>query len=278
MRCQMQSHWTGSGRQAVSNRFDHWLTKRRLRGASHFGAGARLDGFANVGGGGELIIGDGFLLLSRPARSHIWSAPGAAIRIGNGVRISYGAAIAALRSIDIGSHTTLGPFAVIMDNDFHKVGNRNAAGEIAPVRIGSNVNIGARVTILRGSVIGDNVRVMSGSMVSGVVPEGVTIGGVPARVLTTSNAAVGQSIDMAALVQGVLGLAERPHPGEGPAEIAAWDSLGSLRLLLAIEETCGVSIDEREMHAGNTVAALAAIVESKLNGAALGAVDLTGPV
>jgi serine acetyltransferase len=252
------------GRAACA--FDRWINKRLLRGVSRVGVGARLKGRATIGGGGKIIIGDGFFLLSQPVRSHMFATPGAVINIGDDVQISYGAAIDARRGIDIGSNTVFGPFVVIMDNDYHKVGDRDAAGEIAPVRIGSNVKVGARVTILRGSVIGDNVRVMSGSMVSGVVPSGVTIGGVPARAVVASNAAARDSVDMAELVQNVLGLAERPHPSEGPSQIPAWDSLGALRLLLAIEEMCGVSLEEEVMQAAKTVAALAAIVEAKRNG------------
>jgi acetyltransferase-like isoleucine patch superfamily enzyme/acyl carrier protein len=254
--------------------FDRWMNKRRLRAVSRVGVGARLQGRADIGGGGKIIIGDGFFLLSRPVRSHIFAAPGSVITIGDGVQISYGAALAAQRAIEIGSNTVFGPVVVIMDNDFHRVGARYAAGEVAPVRIGSNVNVGARVTILRGSVIGDNVRIMSGSMVSGVVPSGVTVGGVPARVVAASGTAVRGSIDMAVLVQSVLGLAESPHHSEGPEQIPAWDSLGTLRLLLAIEETHGVTLDEDEMRAASTVAALSDIVEAKLNSPTRTAVDI----
>lgn len=257
--------------------FERWKTRYGLRRAHRVGVGARLKGGVDLGGGGEVIIGDGFFLLSQPVRSHIHAFPGAVVRIGDDVQISYGAAIAAQAAIEIGSHTTFGPFVVIMDNDFHRVGNRNAAGEVAPVRIGSNVKVGARVTILRGSVIGDDVQIMSGSMVSGVVPDGATVGGVPARVVVASSATARNSIDVGELVQSVLGLDERPHPSQGPAHIAAWDSLGTLRLLLAIEEMYGISLDEREMRAGNTVAALSGIVEAKLRGSGYTAVDADVP-
>ncbi len=245
---------------------ERWINKRRLREVRRVGAGARLEGGADVGGGGEITIGTDFFLLSRPVRSHIFAGPGAFIAIADGVRISYGAAISAWRAVEIGSNTSIGPFVVIMDNDFHRVGNRHAAPEIAPVRIGSNVKIGARVTILRGSVIGDNVCIKSGSMVSGFIPGGVTIGGVPARVVVSSHVGVSNSVDMAKLVQSVLGLSARPQPDEGPSTLAAWDSLGTLRLLLAIEETYGLRIDEAEMRAATTVAALAAIVAAKRTG------------
>jgi acetyltransferase-like isoleucine patch superfamily enzyme/acyl carrier protein len=273
--CRTRSRWTGSGNRTMNkvaadrykgSALDRWITKRRLRAVSRVGAGARLQGRADIGGGGQIVIGDGLLLMSQPVRSHIFASPGSVISIGDGVQISYGAAIAAQRAVDIGSNTSFGPFVVIMDNDFHRVGNRDAAGEVAPVRIGSNVNVGARVTILRGSIIGDNVRIMSGSMVSGLVPSGGTVGGVPAREVISTRVAAG--IDMADLVQEVLGLAGRPLLSDGPAQITAWDSLGSLRLLLAIEETYGISLEEKAMHAADTVAALSGVVAAKLKSSA----------
>jgi acyl carrier protein/serine acetyltransferase len=287
MRCRTRSHWIGSGRASVrtatvdrheASTFYRWLNKHRLRAVSSVGVGACVKGGADIGGGGKITIGDGFLLLSRPVRSHIYASPGALITIGNGVQIGYGAAIAAQRAIDIGSDTTFGPFVVIMDNDFHSVADRNAAGRMGQVRIGANVKVGARVSILRGSVIGDNVRILSGSMVSGVVASGVTVGGVPARVAVASTAAPRHSMNMAELVREVLGLSERPRPDQGPADFAAWDSLGTLRLLLAIEETCGVQLEEEVMHAANTVAALSNIVEARINGSARADVDVAGLV
>jgi serine acetyltransferase/acyl carrier protein len=272
-RVQMQSRSIGRAKTVDAptvhaygpSAWERWTSRRALRYVNRLGAGAQVKGSADIAGGGEIFIGDRFLLLSRPSRSHIFSEPGAVITIGDDVQISYGAAISAQRSIDIGCNTIMGPFVVIIDNDFHSVSDRNAAGEIAPVRIGKNVKVGARVTILRGSVIGDNVRIMSGSMVSGIVPDGVTVGGAPARIMDAGEPACRGFIEMPDLVQNVLGLAAPPHPGDGPAEIATWDSLGTLRLLLAIEETYGVNLDEGEMRAGNTVAALAALVAAKLS-------------
>lgn len=248
---------------------------RGLGKATRVGPASRVDGDADIGGGGEIRIGSDFLLVSHPARSHMLANRGATITIGDGVRISWGAAISAQQAIDIGSHTTLGPFVVVMDSDFHKVGDRYAAGAVAPVRIGSRVSIGARVTILRGSTIGDNARVLSGSMVSGLVPANATVSGVPARVVQSGDAAAGGRIaGMAELVQQTLDLATPPAPDDGPVQIAAWDSLGSLRLLLAIEAAFGVSIRDEEMHAAGTVAALSAMVERKSGTAARPTADV----
>jgi acetyltransferase-like isoleucine patch superfamily enzyme len=49
--------------------------------------------------------------------------------------------------------------------------------------IGNNVWIGAKVTFLDGCKIGNNSVVAAGAVVSGVFPDNVVIGGVPAKIL-----------------------------------------------------------------------------------------------
>jgi acyl carrier protein len=95
-----------------------------------------------------------------------------------------------------------------------------------------------------------------------------TIAALSDIVAANRNGSARAALDIAALVQSVLGLAERPHRSQGPAEISAWDSLGTLRLLLAIEETYGITLNHEEISAASTVAALSDIVAAKLNGAA----------
>jgi acetyltransferase-like isoleucine patch superfamily enzyme len=112
-------------------------------------------------------------------QSHIM-ASGGHVTIGDRVKISYGAAISAVRAVTIGADTRIGPFVVITDSDFHGVSNRSAAGEVGPVRIGSGVTIGVKVTILRGATIGDGATILSGSMVAGHIAPGATVRGVPA--------------------------------------------------------------------------------------------------
>jgi acetyltransferase-like isoleucine patch superfamily enzyme len=51
------------------------------------------------------------------------------------------------------------------------------------ITIGNNVWIGAKATFLDGSKIGNNSVVAAGTVVNGVFPENVVIGGVPAKVL-----------------------------------------------------------------------------------------------
>jgi len=148
---------------------------------------------------------------SRPVPSHLVANLGARITLGDRVFISYGAAISSSIEVSIGDGTRLGPFGVIMDSDFHVAGDRNAVAEAKAVRIGRGVVLGSRVSVLRGSEIGDGARVQSGSVVSGAVPPGAVVGGVPARTIV-----VDQEADVPLLIQRVLGLPSIPGPLEGP--------------------------------------------------------------
>jgi acetyltransferase-like isoleucine patch superfamily enzyme/acyl carrier protein len=211
---------------------------------------------------GEITIGNDFHFTSRPAKSHLVSSGGAKIIIGDQVRISYGAAISAWREVTIGDDTRIGPFVVIMDSDFHVVGDRDRPAEPEPVHIGHRVTIGARVTILPGSAIGDGATIASGSVVSGQIPKGATVAGVPARAAT--NGTEKQATGLADLVMRVLGLSAPPAPSDGPNEIPQWDSLGSLKLLLALEDAYHLILGEEDMKAARSVGKLAEIVEAAL--------------
>jgi acetyltransferase-like isoleucine patch superfamily enzyme len=158
-----------------------WGSRLRHNSIDLVGTGTRFSGRIDVVNEGVIEIGQHCLLSSHPVRSHLVVRPQARIVIGDDVMISYGAGISAMRAVEIGSGTRIGPFCLIMDNDYHKAGDhRELAGTSAPIHIGRNVEIGARVTVLRGSRIGNGVRVLSGSCVCGVVPEGAVVAGVPA--------------------------------------------------------------------------------------------------
>jgi acetyltransferase-like isoleucine patch superfamily enzyme len=236
-----------------------WRCNRWLRSVDRVGTGARLKSRPYLPNHGRISIGDDFFLSSEPVQSHIEALPGAAIDIGDRVFISYGAAITSQREIRIGNDTKIGPFVVIMDNDFHQPGNRDASGDVAPVLIGADVNVGARVTILRGADIGDGVRVLSGSTVSGVVPSGVTVCGVPARVLNEGTDA--DLPDIPKLMRSVLGSARRPEPGVELREIPGWDGPGTRRLALAINDAYGIALCEADLRAAKTLASLCDLVE-----------------
>jgi acetyltransferase-like isoleucine patch superfamily enzyme len=208
---------------------------------------------------GVIQIGADCLVSSHPVQSHFVIMRDARLTIGDRVLISYGAAISARCSIQIGDNTRIGPFCLLMDNDFHRVGDRDAPGGIAPIEIGRNVVLGARVTVLRGARIGDGARVMSGSTVAGVIPAGALVTGVPARVGGNDSARfVGRSVG--SVFQRVFRLATPPGSLDGSAQIAAWTEHGSIRLLLALEEAFGITLPEDQVRAARSVAEITRLV------------------
>jgi acetyltransferase-like isoleucine patch superfamily enzyme/acyl carrier protein len=246
----------GSWRQ----RWRDTISSLWLRGVDQIGPNAVLVGRPHIGNEGRISVGKSFKLGSQPVQSHLVAKPGGAIEIGDRVSIAYGAAISAQLEVRIGDDTRIGPFVVVMDSDYHVAGDRNALAQPAPIRIGNGVTLGARVTILRGSDIGDGARAESGSVISGHVPAGAIVAGVPARPISEKGG--GAEVNVLEVVMSALGLSERPNPEHGPSDIPQWDSLGALKLLLALEDAFAISIDEEQLKSATSVAALQRIVET----------------
>jgi len=245
-----------------------WLSEQRnaawLRGCNGVGLGADLCGRPYIKNEGVTRIGTGFRLSSRPVVSHLVTGPQGRLEIGDRVAIDYGAAIACLSSVRIGDGTRIGPFCVLADSDFHVVGDRDKTPEPRPVQIGDRVQIGARVTIVPGTSIGDGAIVCAHSVVGGVVSAGTVVSGVPARIRVDERSVLTGASDLERipdLVRRILGLRYMPALTHGPDDFAEWDSLGSLRLLLAIEDELGLRLAEHDMLRVHTVADLVAAVQ-----------------
>jgi acetyltransferase-like isoleucine patch superfamily enzyme/acyl carrier protein len=240
-----------------------------LRQVSQVGRGVVLDGRPFVQNQGFLSLGDGVFLASRPVQSHLVVGQGGRLEIGRGALIAYGAAISAQSEVQIGENTRVGPLVVIMDSDFHVAGDRDAHAEPKPIRLGSGVVIESRVTVLRGSSIGDGARVRSGSVVSGHVPAGVTVAGVPAGVWSEQAPATdGAELDVASVVMSALNLPAPPNPSDGPEQIAQWDSFGALKLLLALERAFQVTIREEQLKSAHSIGDLVEVIEAARRAAA----------
>jgi acetyltransferase-like isoleucine patch superfamily enzyme len=94
-------------------------------------------------------------------------------------------------SITIGSNVTIAKFVTIVDHDHaYKMENGKLCLDgytTAPIRLGSNILIGDKVTILKGVEIGDNVVIACNSVVNRNIPSNCLVGGSPARILRMLN-------------------------------------------------------------------------------------------
>jgi acyl carrier protein len=90
------------------------------------------------------------------------------------------------------------------------------------------------------------------------------VSGVPARAVTSraDGAAEDEATDLPRLVMNVLGLPTPPAAEDGPAQIREWDSLGALKIVLAVEEAYGVTLSEQELKAIGSLAELSAVVDA----------------
>lgn len=113
------------------------------------------------------------------------------IVFGNDIYINNNfSAISEGNGIFIGNNTLIGLNVSIIDTDFHHISPEKRMMFGYPkglVKIGENVWIGNNVSILKDSEIGKNSIVAAGAVVSGLFPDNVIIGGVPAKVIKEIN-------------------------------------------------------------------------------------------
>lgn len=227
------------------------LARLALRGVDHLGARPRVRGLPFVENLGAITIGDDLELHSGPVRSHLVTGPRGVLHIGNEVSIGAGAAIAAESHIEIGDGARLGPFAMLLDTDYHVAGDRTAPAPADPIVIGAHAWLGERVTVLRGAKIGRGAHIESGSVVSGTIPDGARAAGVPAQIIrpaeppaphATTTAPSDTFARIQHLAAEIFALPHLPAPTDGPATIPAWDSLGALRFLVSLEAELGIQL------------------------------------
>lgn len=112
------------------------------------------------------------------------------LSVGNSFVINSYSRIIAHDKIEIGDNVLIARFVSVLDHDHANEGNENRfkGYNTAPIKIGHNVWLGDKVTILKGVSIGNNVTVAANSVVTKDVPDNVIVGGVPAKVLKEINA------------------------------------------------------------------------------------------
>lgn len=157
----------------------------RLRRVDVVGAHPRTLGTPRIVNDGRIEIGRHVLLRSLPVPVELVTGPGAILRVGRGVRVNYGTSINADCSVTIGDRVRIGPYAMIVDTDFHDPLDRARRPGARPVVIEDDVWIGAKASVLKGVRIGRGAIVGVGAVVTHDVPPFTIVGGVPARVMGT---------------------------------------------------------------------------------------------
>ncbi len=109
------------------------------------------------------------------------------IEIGDKVSIGQGTIIYASKSggVKIGNNTMIAAQSYIIDADHGmKFGKmmRDQVNTVAAIEIGEDVWLGANVTVLKGSKIGNGAVIGAKSLVKGEIPEYSICVGVPAKV------------------------------------------------------------------------------------------------
>jgi acetyltransferase-like isoleucine patch superfamily enzyme len=244
--------------------------RRWLRTCASVGAEPYLAGKPTIEVyGGQVRVGNHFRLASRPVASHLTAGPGAVLHIGNDVSIGCGAAIAAFQHVRIGDGTRVGPFVIIMDTNFHGTsGDQSVQHNCRPVTIGDGCRIGSRVTITRGSTIGDGAEILAGSVVSSSIPPGVCAAGGRARIIGRPGEMASRWDSAAAalpdMLMASLDLESPPDLNGSPIPQHLWTDARMRGVLRAIEERFGVVLDRAAAREIETFADIAAAVEHAL--------------
>lgn len=159
----------------------HWY----LRSATQVGRKVRIWGRPSIQNYGTLLVGERARIISTIATSELVTAAGGTLEIGAGAFINYGCSIAATQLVRIGARCNLGTHVIMMDNDFHRLEpeRRNELPESAPIILGENVWLGARVIVLRGVTIGADSVIGAGSVVTRDIPPRSVAVGLPAKVI-----------------------------------------------------------------------------------------------
>ena len=154
--------------------------KYYLRMVTVVGAHARTLARPRIINLGRIEMGRHILIRSILVPVEIGTGRRGLLRIGDGVRINYGASIYADRAITIGNRVRIGPYTSIADTDFHDPYDHSVVPEGSAVVIEDDVWLGARCTVLKGVRIGRGAVVATGAIVTKDVPAFTVVAGVPA--------------------------------------------------------------------------------------------------
>ncbi len=151
--------------------------------------GVLIDSRCSIGYGSRISCTDGGQLeiganTSCAERVELISR-GGCIEIGQNVFIGSGVIIVSTKNIEIGDDTQIAEYVVIRDQDHETTARpiRTAGFRTAPIKIGRDCWLGAKVTVLSGSNIGDGAVIGAHSVVRGEIPPYSLAAGCPAKVV-----------------------------------------------------------------------------------------------
>ena len=153
----------------------------KARRCNAVGFGVQIDGRLIVNNYGEIRLGPRVRIRATHLPVELGALPDGALQIGEGTFINSGVSICAQQSVSIGRNCAIGNLSLIMDSDFHAVGDHTQWPEARPVVIEDDVWLGARVTVLKGVTVGRGAVVGAGAVVTKDVPPHTLVGGVPAK-------------------------------------------------------------------------------------------------
>ena len=116
-----------------------------------------------------------------------YSEFGKNLKLGRGVFINIGCRFQDTGGITIGDGTLIGHGSTLTTLNHAMDPSKRADMSPAPVVVGTNVWLGASVTVLPGVTIGDGAVVAAGAVVSKDVPAHSVVGGVPAKLIRTTG-------------------------------------------------------------------------------------------
>lgn len=109
------------------------------------------------------------------------------LEIGNHVFLNHNARVICRDEIQIGDYCIFGPYVTILDHDhvadFVDGQLHREQLTTRPVRIGKNVWIGEKTTILKGVSIGENTVIGANSVVTHSIPSNCIATGSPAKIM-----------------------------------------------------------------------------------------------
>lgn len=129
----------------------------------------------------KLIVSDGNFWIKPP----FYCDYGYNIHIGKNIMLNYNCVILDVCRVEIGDYTLIGPGTHIY-TACHSLNPKERMNDVEfgkPVSIGKNVWIGGHCTILPGVIIGDNVVIGAGSVVTKSIPANVIAVGNPCKVI-----------------------------------------------------------------------------------------------